>query len=150
MKLKTKFQDEDFDLGEVVEVDIATMPDGRIKLQGEAKAGGLHTIFYDSLEKLYNDWEDAPVEQPKGIVRIEKSVVPTYVNIEYSTEEEAEKAIEKIKAWKRLENNNLRVVRGQRMFVNADNKITSQRPLFVVDTYNEVEEDLDILFGGKE
>ena len=63
MKLRTKFQDEDFELGEVVTADIATMPDGRIKLQAVAKKGGLHTIFYDKLEKLYDEWKD--YEEPK-------------------------------------------------------------------------------------
>ena len=58
MKLKTVFQDEDFELGEVADVDIATMPDGRIKAQAVAKAGGLHTFFYDTLWGLWNDWAD--------------------------------------------------------------------------------------------
>jgi len=60
MKLRTKFQDEDFELGEVVDADIATMPDGRIKIQAVAKAGGLHTIFYDKLKDLVEEWEDVP------------------------------------------------------------------------------------------
>jgi len=68
----------------------------------------------------------------------------------FSSKEEAEKAVEKLKAWQRMKDHNLRIERGQRVFVNADNKLTSQKPLFVVDTYEEVEEDLDLLFGGEE
>lgn len=68
----------------------------------------------------------------------------------FETEEEAEKAVEKLKAWKRLKDHNLHIERGQRLFVNADNKLTSQKPLFVIDTYDEVEDDLDLLFGGEE
>ena len=64
MKLKTKFQDEDFKLGEVTDVDIATMPDGRIKAQAIAEAGGNHTFYYDNLQEMYEKWEDAP-EEPK-------------------------------------------------------------------------------------
>ena len=68
----------------------------------------------------------------------------------FETKEEAEKAVEKLKAWKRLKDHNLRIERGQRVFVNADNKLTSQKPLFVVDTYEEVEDDLDLLFEEEE
>lgn len=58
MKLKTKFQDEDFELGEVADVDIATMPDGRIKAQAVAKAGGLHTFSYSTKAEFDEAWED--------------------------------------------------------------------------------------------
>ena len=65
MKLKTKFQDEAYKLGEVADVDIATMPDGRIKAQAVAKSGGVHTFFYDDLKTFANDWED--YKEPKDI-----------------------------------------------------------------------------------
>lgn len=58
MKLRTVFIDEAFEFGEVADVNIATMPDGRIKAQAEAKSGGVHTFFYDSLWGLWNDWAD--------------------------------------------------------------------------------------------
>ena len=58
MKLRTKFQDEDFELGEVVDVAMATMPDGRVILRGKAAKGGLHTFYYKSLKDLTDNWED--------------------------------------------------------------------------------------------
>lgn len=64
----------------------------------------------------------------------------------FESEEDAEQAVEKLVALRRLEGHNLRIEMGQRIFVNADNKLTSQKPLFVVDTYEEVEDDLDSLF----
>ena len=65
MKLITKFEDEDFRLNETANVDIATMPDGRIKAQAVAQSGGLHTFFYNDLKTFANDWEDIPEEPPK-------------------------------------------------------------------------------------
>lgn len=150
MKLRTKFQDEDFKLGELVEVDIATMPDGRIKLQGEAKAGGLHTIFYESLEKLYNDWEDATEEQPKGIVEVVDRIVPTMVYIEYSTAEEAKKAVEKLKAWTRLEDKGFKFKYWT--YKMDEPKIENHTHFMIVGVCEDGArfDDLDLLFGGEE
>ena len=64
--------------------------------------------------------------------------------------EDCRQMLEKLKAWKRLKGHSLRIERGQRIFVNADNKLASQKPLFVVDTYEEVEDDLDLLFSGED
>lgn len=115
---------------------------------------------YDSLAELNDDWED--VEEPESFWYISptgtpiKSEVSIYDPLEihlmkrignyFESEEDAEKAVEKLEAIKRLEDHNLRIEMGQRIFVNADNKLTSQKPLFVVDTYEEVEDDLDSLF----
>lgn len=107
MKLKTKFQDEDFELGEVADVDIATMPDGSIKVQSIAERGGLHTFFYKTKAEFDDDWEDA-LEEPKVIIKVEKNMVPTYLHIKCLTEEEAEEAVRKLKAWERLKDAGLK------------------------------------------
>ena len=114
-------------------------------------------------EMMEQGWED--YEEPKGywFIDYDGGIVPFNRNKETATDnlmkaignyfetiEEAEQAVEKLKAWKRLKDHNIRVERGQRIFVNADNKLTSQKPLFVVDTYEEVENDLDILLGGED
>lgn len=118
MKLRTKFQDEDFELGEVVTADIATLPDGRIKLEAAAKKGGFHTILYYSLEELNEEWED--YEEPKVIYYISWDGVVLHssdktgwqdtkqIGNYFETEEEAEKAVEKLKAWKRLKDKGFR------------------------------------------
>ena len=161
MKLKTEFQDEDFKLGEVADVNIATMPDGRIKAQAVAKSGGVHTFFYDDLKTFTNDWEDAP-EEPKEYWYISdfgyvfnheinnKSVKSTIEEMKsignhFETKEEAERAVEKLKAFKRLKD------KGFRFF---DNKIigeygnVSYRLTYPATTIEE--QDLDLLFGGEE
>lgn len=166
MKLKTKFQDEDFELGEVTDADVATMPDGRIKLQAKAKDGGLHTIFYDKLEKLYSEWED--YEEPKGYWYIDLSCndIVIYEDLclseevseklkqignYFKTKEEAEKAVEKLTAWERLKDKGFRlegwtIDDGLRISIctNFDSD-------GIYDEYRkEVKNDLDICFGGEE
>lgn len=59
MKLKTKFEDEDFKLGEVVDANIATKVDGKMIVQISASRGGLITHYYSTLKKFMEDWGDA-------------------------------------------------------------------------------------------
>ena len=131
------------------------MPDGRIKLQAVAKAGGLHTIFYDKLEKLYEEWEDAP-EEPKGTWTIDpmnenyiddgKYTAPDELEryeelgLKFDTEEEAEKAVERLRAWKRLKDKGFRFMGWS---AGCDSIY------FTVDEPTGVG-DLDLLFGGEE
>lgn len=124
MKLKTEFQDENFKLGEVADVNIATMPDGRIKAQAVAKSGGVHTFFYDDFKTFTDDWEDVP-EEPKEYWYISdfgyvfnheinnKSVKSTIEEMKlignyFESKEEAEAAVEKLLAWKRLRDKGFR------------------------------------------
>ena len=174
MKLKTKFQDEDFDLGEVVDVNIATMPDGRIKAQAIAEAGKIRTFFYEKLETFWNDWED--YEEPKrywfidafgNIVQNEitkhygdeyTDMTATYENQKqignyFETPEEAEKAVEKLKAWKRLKDKGFKFccdIEYESLCGNGFNIPLNaiMPPEAYTDT--EVSKDLDLLFGGEE
>lgn len=124
MRLKTEFQDEDFKLGEVADVNIATMPDGRIKAQAVAKSGGIHTFFYDDLKTFADDWEDVP-EEPKEYWYIEGDGDIHHIGTElcdeleihtmkqignyFDSREEAEKAVERLRAWKRLRDKGFRI-----------------------------------------
>ena len=56
MKFKSKFQDEDFELGEVVDAKITTRD--RLQFKCKPKGGGEYTLFYGSLKELCRDWED--------------------------------------------------------------------------------------------
>lgn len=118
---------------------------------------------YETLAEINEEWEDYEGPKEYWFIDYDGGVIPFNKREEtatdrlmksignyFETKEEAEKAVEKLKAWKRLKGHNLRVERGQRIFVNADNKLTSQKTLFVVGTYEEVEDDLDLLFGGEE
>ena len=65
MKLKTKFQDEDFELGEVVDATISTtsLVDTHIKLKAKAKRGGEHIFNFSRISELFELFED--YEEPK-------------------------------------------------------------------------------------
>lgn len=160
MKLKTVFQDEAFKLGEVADVDIATMPDGRIKAQAVAKSGGVHTFFYDDLKTFANDWEDCEDEHlyvisaeiSCGYECVLKDDYATLcdtaveLGIGFKTEEEAEKAVEKLKAWRRLKDKGFKfcgIKAGSRTISFGLNASY----YFVPDM---VQDDLDLLFGGEE
>lgn len=158
MKLKTKFQDEAFKFDEVADVNIATMPDGRIKAQAEAKSGGIHTFFYDNLKTFANDWED--YEEPKtfwyircsGEVYEDESDSSTehgekhkQIGNYFGTEEQAEKAVERLRAWKRLKDNGFEFTGWDRHpDYPGDFRITAS------DEWTCDDKDLNLLFGGEE
>lgn len=145
MKLRNKKTGEIIETQEIYENVV-----GEIRIRKKAEEIDSYEYTYNSLAELNKEWEDA--EELKAPMHITGPVEKddNTVLIEFCTHEEAEKATKRLRAWKRLKNHNLRVERGQRIFVNADNKLTSQKPLFVMDTYEEVEDDLDLLFGGEE
>lgn len=157
MKLKTEFQDEDFRKGEVADVSIATIPDGRIVARAKAKSGGEHTFYYDSLETLYNDWTD--YEEPKeywiidmdGEVKryalhsFNSQIVEDIKSIGnyFLSREEAERAAEKLKAWKRLKDKGFEI---------TDWAVANGNELRFFGHYIRagIKDELDLLFGGEE
>lgn len=163
MRLRAKFQDEDFELGEVVDADVTTTPDGFIKFQTVAKAGGRHTIIYDTLERFYSDWEDAPKKPKVGYIidpREEDYVFADdsgYENsdverakelgIWFESEGGAKKAVEKLKAWKRLKDKGFR-------FDGWSAGLGKNKIYTIFWSHNDGEfdlrKDLNLLFGGEE
>ena len=56
--LKTKFQDEEFDIGESVEAQIRiAWFYKKIVVVAEARKGGIHTFAYDTVSSFLDDWE---------------------------------------------------------------------------------------------
>lgn len=102
------------------------------------------TQTYDSLAKLNEEWEDVP-EEPKeihieGIQKIYRDMHGK-VSVDYATAKEAEKAVEKLKAWKRLKDKGFRVID------YGDEDIRYE----IKDRYDGCLFDLEtVLFGGKE
>ena len=116
MRLETKFQDEDFELGEVVIAIINLDIHDKIEVQALKHSGGIVAYRYDSIKDFTDHWEDAP-EEPKtyyyisdfGAIR--EGDIGKYPEDEedrkrignyFETKEEAEKAVEKLKALTRL------------------------------------------------
>lgn len=143
MKLRNKKTGEIVDLSEGFIRD--TYSGNMIQIK-QVAISNKEGYVYDSLSKLNDDWED--YEEPKGIIKVAKGVVPTFVYIEYATKEEAEKAVEKLKAWKRLKDKGFRF----------DGWDENHHNLGIIEfSFSDVEKsvydfvnDLDLLFGGEE
>jgi hypothetical protein len=119
--------------------------------------------FYDSIAELNEEWED--YEEPKEYWYINEFGTPTKADfvgretlydkcrknfgIYFETKEQAEKAVEKLKAWKRLKDKGFR-------FVGWQDSVSDNNPdmaLFKLDEdawETDTCDDLDLLFGGKE
>ena len=160
MRLKTKFQDEDFDLGEVVEgviVECLGKHEEELRVIAKAAKGGQHTFYYSSIKKFMDDWEDAP-EEPKEYWWIDfdgkvKSSMDLYewqnkmaeIGNRFETKEEAELAVRKLKAWKRLKDN------GMIKYSFHKEKIGIDLDFYTLVILAPRDKDsLDLLFGGEE
>lgn len=113
---------------------------------------------YDSLAELNEDWEDYEepemfyVVEQRGMVGRRFRIGDEYekmfkeIGNYFETREEAEKALEKLKAWKRLKDTITRIDRASfddvgtaTLFIRYKGK-----------DHKKVSEELDLLFGGEE
>ncbi len=118
------------------------------------------SIVYNSLAELNKDWKD--YEEPEGYwyydttcCRVEKvkhnedKEIDDSIGNCFKTKEEAEKAVEKLKVWKRLKDKGFR-------FVGWCESVCDVNPDMALFKLNEdawetdTSNDLDLLFGGKE
>ena len=113
-----------------------------------------------SLAELNEEWED--YEEPKNYWMIdghgeahEIFVDSSYISDEkeignyFETKEEAKRAVEKLKAWKRLKDNNL----GELLKVEFENCLIEEGKKVTFSIYaanKKTTEDLQLLFGGEE
>ena len=112
-------------------------------------------LFYDHIDEIHEEWED--YEEPKEYWYLENNgevVGTTYegnlyeekmqeVGNYFDTREEAEKAVEKLKAWKRLKDKGFEI---------NDCVVIDDKEIRLYGYYSiaGIEEDLDLLFGGEE
>lgn len=175
MKLRARFQDEDFDFGEVVDADITTTPDGFIKFQAAAEAGGRITIIYDTLERFCSDWEDVPEEpeEPEGPEEPEEPKEYWYMDYDgtvkclqylgyswqeemkaignyFESEGEAKRALEKLKAWQRLKNLGTEILGWEIRDMPTGGSWQTVNVKLNVKARKEPMELLDLLFEGEE
>ena len=110
---------------------------------------------YNSLAELNEEGEDVP-EEPEGWWFIDRAYEPHATNSTlrnlyadreignyFETKEEAEKAVEKLKAWKRLKDKGFKFGRWQ--FLDDRSGIWVRGNLVP-----DIVDELDILFGGEE
>lgn len=122
---------------------------------------GRKTIHFKRLEDL-EKWED--YEEPKGYYYVATTGLTKYddtpfcaihkdrkeIGNYFETKEEAEKAVEKLKAWKRLKDNGYRF---NGVGVEYDGyKIHLECDIMKKEHYTPTQDhkDMDLLFGGEE
>ena len=119
---------------------------------------------YNSLAELNEEWED--YEEPKEYWyvscggRVLKATPDEddynekhnaghkQIGNYFETEEEAEKVVEKLKAWKRLKDKGFDIYSWEYEFTIADQP--SQTIILRAIAIDHANEDLDLLFGGEE
>ena len=101
---------------------------------------------YTSLAELNEEWEDAP-EEPKenGLDNI-VALIEAYSS--HDSERYPKEIVEKLKAWKRLKDKGFRFQFWHSSY--AGDNISFFIDWINADSKKEIEEDLDLLFGGEE
>ena len=128
-------------------------------------------LYYNSLAELNEEWED--YEEPKEFFAISPYKKEGYevfpydnfghiyklaeeLGIAFKTKEEAEKAVEKLKAWKRLKDKGFKVIEWTAGLGDDNYKIGEVMVGFDIDGVydgnvpDDTEKDLDLLFEGEE
>ena len=147
MKLRNK------KTGEIVDPFGITCINGRTFVQFDDGKG---TFKFEarSLAELNEEWED--YQEPKGYwyINCYGEVLHAFYNGNewnerrkqignyFETKEEAERAVEKLKAWKRLKDKGFRFGGWNRRYCDEIN--------YQLDTAEDMSKDLDLLFGGEE
>ena len=119
--------------------------------------------YYNSLTALNTEWEDAP-EEPKEYWYIDPMVCGIYCTKikkdEYAfnkqigncfcfeSKEEAEKAVERLRAWKRLKDKGFEIYNWDYEFDMVDKP--AQTIVLRASAVASSNTDLDLLFGGEE
>lgn len=129
----------------------------RNKKTGEINLGDLHLDDFNSLAELNAEWED--YEEPKEYWYIDcdgevysikligyNSNKLKEIGNYFETKEEAEKAVEKLKAWKRLKDKGFRF---NGVYDDYTIKFTAPNEEIGWFWCNGMDKDLDLLFGGK-
>lgn len=165
MKLRNK------KTGEIKEVIVGGYPvSGKTKMwkcsemDANEEAGYKTLGTYSSLAELNAEWEDAP-EEPKEYWCIDWTEESRLFKSEhedkcddfnkeignyFESKEEAKKAVEKLKAWKRLKDNGFKIkdwkfTPDMKQIQGNYVKIEAEIPQILIN-----EKDLDICFGGEE
>ena len=136
-----------------------------VSLQGELTYDDKVRLLthYNSLAELNEEWEDAP-EEPKPWWYIDITLVVKQgelflskhveqfktVGNYFNTREEAEKAVKKLKAWKRLKDKGFKFD-GYDVAHNSNGNLAGQI-FYDAGNYSieDVEKEMDLLFGGEE
>lgn len=120
------------------------------------------TYYYNNLAELCEKWED--YEEPKDIWWLDNEGCVNHASGEvndnfrknrkignyFLSREEAEKAVEKLKAWKRLKDKGFRLTAWKNGILLDETVAGQVRYEFSIGNKDDIEKDLDLLFGGEE
>lgn len=143
--------------GDIVRVGFLSNDDGTEIGFRECNKNSLY--FYNSLAELIEEWEDYVeskeywfiddtsftginngIDKNRKMENFDKEIGNYFLSLE-----EAEKAVEKLKAWKRLKDNGFKFTGWEKHpDFTGDFRITAS------DEWNCSDKDLDLLFGGEE
>ena len=124
-------------------------------------------IEYKSLAELNEEWEDYEEDELFYVISAEfksgyecvfKEEYPEIckvakeLGISFETEEEAKRAVEKLKAWKRLKDKQFKFYRWNKgsLSKNMPNNIEFACDDTKIWAWEDIQKDLDLLFGGEE
>ena len=128
---------------------------------GDTICGNLVLDDYDSLAELNAEWEDyeedeyywaiTGIKYDDGITKMKNkhkdmTAFDKSIGNYFETEEEAERAVEKLKAWKRLKDKGFRFTG---VDYNSISFVFEERVLKKGEVFNP-QKDLNLLFGGEE
>ena len=159
MKLRNK------KTGEIIEThSIFENAFGNIRIRKKGEAVVSYPYEYNSLTELNAEWEDAPEEPSRhwfiSGTRVYEENGYSYeaiadlesVGNHFKTKEEAERAIEKLKAWKRLKDKGFRfILDGETempMFIYSG--ANGEKCLTSAEESKQCRDDIQLLFGGEE
>ena len=157
MKLETKFKDDYFDFGEIVKAKVTTYYDeNKVVVMADRARGGVSRFEYNSIKEFTDNWTDSP-EEPKEYwyIGIDGDIykkeheyfneAQDSIGNRFGTKEEAEKVVEKLRAWKRLRENR----------VHFDLATLSDENVIIIfarkkGEIHKYDKELFLLFGGEE
>ena len=147
MKLKTKFQDEHFELGEVVYCTISYGLGDKIEVMAAGK--NPVTYRYNSIKDFTDHWEDVPEEPKDSALNLTILTLTNFIENEPDEDkvdlEDCKQMLDKLKAWKRLKEKGYEFTGWDRHpDYPGDYRITAS------DEWACDDKDLDLLFGGEE
>ena len=118
---------------------------------------------YTSLAELNEEWEDYEELKEWWYINIEGKVkigewnVPNHliefmkqIGNYFETREEAEKAVEKLKAWKRLKDKNFHFLKYSALGCGEIKFSLDFEDMYDEGEIGELQHDLELLFGGEE
>lgn len=116
---------------------------------------------YNSLSELNEEWEDYKEPEDvwyidwKGDVRVADGITNDWskekeIGNYFETKEEAEKAVEKLKAWKRLKDNGFKFKGWAETDAGKISIYTQYKYINDIRYFDQISHNLDLLFGGEE